>query len=395
MNRLTLSLPCQIVAVDGVQAIGSMRHDSYDAWCIFMIRIHFFKIKESSDMADYLEQLDKERRKVDFDTFDISVKELASMAEQGIINIAPAYQRQFRWPIINQSKFIESVFLGIPVPSLFMAANKDGSWELIDGVQRLSTLIHFSGTESQLDKFGFESSLKLDGMDVLTEFNGLRCGDLPATLRLKFSLRPLKVTTLSDKSDLKVRFDLFERLNTGGIKLTDQEIRACVFRGRFNDFLAEMAENEDFLAVVNLSSRKGNDGTYSEFVLRFFAYLYNREEFDHSVVGFLNDFMSAASLKFNYKKNKKLFEDTFLALRTELPQGIKRGSRNLTPVNLYEAVAVGAAQAIDEGYDIAGSNVRVWMNDAGLTALTSEASNSRTRVLSRVSYCYLRFSGNV
>ena len=346
-------------------------------------------------MADYLEQLDKERRKVDFDTFDISVKELASMAEQGIINIAPAYQRQFRWPIINQSKFIESVFLGIPVPSLFMAANKDGSWELIDGVQRLSTLIHFSGTESQLDKFGFESSLKLDGMDVLTEFNGLRCGDLPATLRLKFSLRPLKVTTLSDKSDLKVRFDLFERLNTGGIKLTDQEIRACVFRGRFNDFLAEMAENEDFLAVVNLSSRKGNDGTYSEFVLRFFAYLYNREEFDHSVVGFLNDFMSAASLKFNYKKNKKLFEDTFLALRTELPQGIKRGSRNLTPVNLYEAVAVGAAQAIDEGYDIAGSNVRVWMNDAGLTALTSEASNSRTRVLSRVSYCYLRFSGNV
>lgn len=90
-------------------------------------------------MTDHLEQLEKERRKVDFDTFDISVKELASMAEQEIINIAPAYQRQFRWPATNQSKLIESVFLGIPIPSLFMAANKDGTWELIDGVQRLST----------------------------------------------------------------------------------------------------------------------------------------------------------------------------------------------------------------------------------------------------------------
>jgi len=346
-------------------------------------------------MPDYLEQLDKERRKVDFDTFDISVKELASMAEQGIINIAPAYQRQFRWPVSNQSKFIESVFLGIPVPSLFMAANKDGSWELIDGVQRLSSLIHFSGTDSQLAKFDFQKSLKLDGMEVLTQFNGLTFSDLPATLRLKFSLRPLKVTTLSDKSDLKVRFDLFERLNTGGIKLTDQEIRACVFRGQFNDFLAEMSENEDFLSVVNLSSRKENDGTYSEFVLRFFAYLYNREKFDHSVVGFLNDYMSEASQLFNYKKNRKLFEKTFAALRAELPQGIKRGNRNLTPVNLFEAVAVGAAQAIEEGFDIANTNVAVWMNDAGLTSLTSEASNSRTRVLSRVSYCFNRFSGNV
>lgn len=346
-------------------------------------------------MPGYLEQLDKERRKVDFDTFDISVKELASMAEQGIINIAPAYQRQFRWPISNQSKFIESVFLGIPVPSLFMAANKDGTWELIDGVQRLSSLIHFSGTEDQLAKFSFPKPLKLDGMEVLTEFNGLNFNDLPATIRLKFSLRPLKVTTLSDKSDLKVRFDLFERLNTGGIKLTDQEIRACVFRGQFNDFLAEMSENEDFLSVVNLSSRKENDGTYSEFVLRFFAYFFNREKFDHSVVGFLNDFMSEASQQFNYKKNRKLFESTFSALRAELPQGIKRGNRNLTPVNLYEAVAVGAAQAIDEGIDISNSDVSRWMNDAGLTALTSEASNSRARVLSRVDYCYRRFSGNV
>lgn len=346
-------------------------------------------------MIDHLEQLEKERRKVDFDTFDISVKELASMAEQDIINIAPAYQRQFRWPMSNQSKLIESVFLGIPIPSLFMAANKDGSWELIDGVQRLSTLIHFSGTDEQLDKFGFRQGLKLEGLEVLSEFNGMRFNDLPPTLRLKFSLRPLKVTTLSDKSDLKVRFDLFERLNTGGIKLTDQEIRTCVFRGQFNDFLSELSENEDFLSVVNLPTSKENDGTYGEFVLRFFAYLHNRENFDHSVVGFLNDYMSEASKHFNYKKNRKLFEKTFNELSKLLPEGIRRGNRKLTPVNLYEAITVGAATAIDEGKDISQSNPNEFMNDSDLTALTSEASNSRVRVLKRVNYCYERFSSDV
>ncbi len=73
-------------------------------------------------MKDYMNQLDQETRKVDFDSFDISVKELISMANESIINIAPEYQRQFRWPEENQSKLVESVLLGIPIPNLFMAA---------------------------------------------------------------------------------------------------------------------------------------------------------------------------------------------------------------------------------------------------------------------------------
>ncbi len=104
-------------------------------------------------MKDFVNQLENETRKVDFDSFDISVKELVSMSEEDIIDVAPEYQRQFRWPEENQSRLIESVFLGIPVPSLFMAANRDGSWELIDGVQRLNSLIHFVGTDKQLEKW--------------------------------------------------------------------------------------------------------------------------------------------------------------------------------------------------------------------------------------------------
>ena len=345
----------------------------------------------STPLKDLVDQLEQERRRVDFDTFDISVKELVSMAEQGIVDIAPAYQRQFRWPMINQSKFIESVFLGLPVPSLFMAANRDGSWELIDGVQRLSSLVHFAGSTEQRLKINLHSGLRLEGLEVLSDFNGCYFEDLPPALRLKFSLRPLKVTTLSDKSDAKVRFDLFERLNTGGIRLTDQEIRACVFRGRFNDFLDELAVTNEFVSSIRLTDSKTNDGTKQEFVLRFFAYLHNRERFDHSVVGFLNDYMESASANFNYKKNRELFDATFSALRRALPDGIRRGMRKNTPANLFEAVAVGAAVAVGEGYDISESDVNTWIEDEALTKLTSGATNSKTRVKERIEYCYRRF----
>jgi uncharacterized protein with ParB-like and HNH nuclease domain len=91
-------------------------------------------------MADLLTQLNEYKRKVDFDTFDITVKQLISMVSDKLINVAPEYQRHFRWDRGRQSTFVESVFLGIPVPSLFTAANPDGTWELIDGVQRLNTL---------------------------------------------------------------------------------------------------------------------------------------------------------------------------------------------------------------------------------------------------------------
>lgn len=346
-------------------------------------------------MKDFISQLEQETRKVDFDSFDISVKELISMSHDDIIDIAPEYQRQFRWPDVNQSKLIESVFLGIPVPSLFMAANRDGTWELIDGVQRLNSLIHFSGSEEQLKKLSFEGPLVLRDLELLTEFNGFTFNDLPPTLKLKFSLRPLKVTTLSDKSDMKVRFDLFERLNTGGIKLTDQEIRACVFRGEFNDFLADLSENDDFNAVVNLPAPKLKDGTKQELILKFFAYKHNRDKFDHSVVGFLNDYMADAVKSFDYKKNRKLFELTFSKLREELPDGIKRGSRRNTPYNLYEAITVGAAEAIDSGFDISNKNVSTWIDDAELTRLTSAATNSKPKVFSRINYCLERFNGNV
>ena len=117
------------------------------------------------------------------------------------IDTAPAYQRQFRWKDDRQSQFIESVFLGIPVPSMFMAANSDGTWELVDGVQRLSTLIHFAGDKALHARIGVTKSLRLTGLEKLDSLNGKLFVELPESARNNFFLQSLKVITISDKSD--------------------------------------------------------------------------------------------------------------------------------------------------------------------------------------------------
>lgn len=342
-------------------------------------------------MSDLLAQLNEQKRKVDFDSYDITVKELISMSGE-LINVAPEYQRQFRWDQIRQSIFVESVFLGIPVPSLFTAANADGTWELIDGVQRLNTLIHFAADERIRSRFKLGPPLVLAELRKLSDLNGLTFERLPHPAQIQFLLKPLKVTTISDKSDLAVRFDLFERLNTGGVLLTPQEIRGCIYRGEFNDFLREMAQSPVFRKVVKLPRNRENDGTREEYVLRFFAYRDGYKKFEHLVAEFLNQYMEKASKSFDYERNRESFVGVFEALAKALPNGLVRGKRE-TPANLFEAVSVGAAIALRTKGAIAARGVKSWLNSEELRRLTSGGTNTRQMVTRRIEYCRDKFLG--
>jgi hypothetical protein len=170
-------------------------------------------------------------------------------------------------------------------------------------------------------------------LEKLSAFNNKTFSDFPRSIQLDFLLKPLKITTLSDKSDLEVRFDLFERLNTGGVMLTNQEIRSCVYRGKFNDFLKSLATDENFRKVVKFTSTEEADGTREEYVLRFFAFLNNYQNFDHSVVNFLNEYTASAMKKFDYARGKKNFRQTFSQL-CALPNGITRNRNTTMPSRL-------------------------------------------------------------
>jgi hypothetical protein len=125
------------------------------------------------------------------------------------------------------------------------------------------------------------------------------------------------VTALSDKSDNVVRFDLFERLNTGGIVLSPQEVRACIYRGKFAEFIRELSQNETFQSLLKLQVNSRNDGTSEELVLKFFAYLFDRANFKGNVKDFLNDYMKASNNdpNYDYHTKRQLFQDTVSYLR--------------------------------------------------------------------------------
>lgn len=330
------------------------------------------------------EQLDKERRLVSFDSYDLTVSSLMEMIVSGAVFVPPEYQRQFIWEPKRQSTLIESVFLGIPIPSIFMAANADATWEVVDGVQRLGSMCHFIGSEDLLKKVDRPEPLKISGLEKLSMLNDSSFSELPKSIQLYFKTRFLKVVVLNDKSDLSVRFDLFERLNTGGVTLTEQEIRNCVYRGPFNESLKELAGSLDMRKVIVLGD-KAPDSAYEDVVLRFFAYLNNYKNFDHLVKTFLNEYMGAHKASPLPKSQVELFNRTFSELAKALPNGIVR-ARAKSPVNLAEAVAVGTALAIQSGKTPSADMIKALLSDEELKKYTGAGSNQKKFVISRIEH---------
>lgn len=340
------------------------------------------------------QQLGTQRRMVDFDTFDIQLQELLRMLEDGQISVAPAYQRQFRWDNARCSQLMESLILGIPIPNLFMATNVDNTWEVVDGVQRLSAIVKFTGSEELREKLKLKGALTLENLEKLDKFNGLIFEGLPPHIQQHVRTRPLKVVTLNDKSDKVVRFDLFERLNTGGVLLTKQEIRDCVYQGPFADKLDELSATDDFQTVVKLTSKQKTDGTLEECVLRFFAFLDRYRKFDHSVTEFLNGYMKNASEHFDFVTREHEFRVVFKELAKAFPDGITRpGRKGRTPLNLYEGVSVGAALAMRKSDHLDVHDLQVWMASDDLRKYTTGATNDRSAVRGRIEFCRDRFSG--
>ncbi|HYG34115.1 MAG TPA: DUF262 domain-containing protein [Clostridia bacterium] len=340
-------------------------------------------------------ELAEHRRKVDFDTYDVTVDELIRRVARGRIDIAPVYQRQFRWDAVRQSRLIESFLLGIPVPPLFMATNQVSDaqiqWEVVDGLQRLLTLVSFAGNQEARDAARLtEPPLRLTELEKLQSLSRCHFTDLPEDIRTALEDRPAKVIVLNDKSDLQVRFDLFERLNTGGVALTDQEVRECVFRGPFIDLLTHLSCTSDFDTVVILPKGSLKDGTPQEFVLRFFAYLECYQQFSHSVKGFLNTFIESTVKKPMLETREREFNRTFNFLAQVFPNGI-RSPKGVTTVNLFEAVAVGAALALRLNPNLNPPKNVEWLDSKELRALTVGATNSRPRVKGRVEFCRDRF----
>ena len=261
----------------------------------------------------------------------------------------------------------------------------------MDGLQRLTTIVNFIGSNELIKKTNTKGSkLRIKGLEKLVYLNGCCFEDLPKSIQLMFKTRPFRVTVLNDRSDFEVRYDLFERLNTGGVTLHAQEIRNCVYLGPFKEFIQRCSENKNFLSVVKMTKNSELTGNREELVLKFFAYYEDRAYFAHSVKGFLNDFMEKKTKKFEeIEEYEALFSDTFRALNELLPEGIVRGNRKkVTPLVLFEAISIGVADLIKSGETeiLVSNTLKGLLDDPKLTSLTTGATNSNKKLLERIDY---------
>jgi hypothetical protein len=342
------------------------------------------------------EDLRAHRRTVDTEYFDLSLREIVRMVEEEEIRIAPEYQRQFRWKEETRSALIESFLLGLPVPSIFVATNQDATWEVVDGLQRICTVLHFMGIDApESEKLQFSNSpLVLSDLRTLKNFEGLQYSTLPRPIRLTFEKRYIRVQVLSDKSDTDVRFELFRRLNAGAIALTGQEIRSCIYQGPFNDMIEELVNDKNYRKLIKLRKNDTENGTAEEIVLKFFAYLNDRESFVERVTDFLNQYMQKHVKETNLDEYRAIFLQTveFLAGVLAGRPFVRRGT-SVTPLNELEAVMVGVGQIFRSGerpVEPAGD----WLNDPELVRFSTKGTNTRPQLNGRINRAVKLFGGH-
>ena len=310
------------------------------------------------------------RRTISTDSYPMSVGELTNMYTEGDLIIRPPFQRLFRWDDDQKSRLVESILIGIPLPSIFVAQDDDGRWELVDGLQRVSTLLQLQGL---LDQDSYPA-LTLMSTKYLPSLKGLVWDDkndeskaLSPAQRRDIKRAKIDLKIVQRESDPKTKFDLFQRLNSFGSKLSNQEIRNAQLVGVNPDFvewLTRLAEHDPFMTLIRLPESDINKKYDEELVLRF---LYLHEMSDDQIAGIRNfqdgleEFAVNLALNFNddyRERRERTFRDTFdrLAAADEKilgrwdsqKQDFKGGFLNSS----FEALAISLGYLVQNGLPI-------------------------------------------
>lgn len=226
------------------------------------------------------------RSELKTDRLDMSFGEIMNLYEADDLFIRPEYQRAYRWGEEQKTKFIESILLGIPIPPIFVAEDDNGKWELVDGLQRISTILSFfSILKNDLKNNGFkliESELTNNILKDVSIVN------LSTKLKLTIKRAVCRVEILRWDSQFDMRYELFSRLNTGSSPLKPQEIRNCVLVGEFNTLLKELASEPKFISIIEADSNKNEIYTqemyFEELVLRYFSIIFGDLLLHHQII---------------------------------------------------------------------------------------------------------------
>ena len=273
----------------------------------------------------------------------------------------PDYQREFVWDEERQSKLIESIILGLPIPLIFLTENYDGRLEIIDGSQRIRTLSAF-----------LENELVLEGLEKIDSLNSLSFKDLHISRQRKFKNIPIRMIVLSTIDD-EVKTDIFERINRGSDLLFAMEKRKGIYKGDFCNFIYNDCATLPLLKkLAPLSKIVEKRQELEELILRFFALSDAYPNFNTSRQGissYLDSYMEKKQKHFSEEeKQEKLnnLKNVLNFVEKNFPWGFKKSSKQLGVSRVFfETISVGVHLALKENANIIDKKIDVtsWITE--------------------------------
>lgn len=313
-----------------------------------------------------------------YDTKEYPVEVLVAKYEKDQIFV-PLYQREFIWDNKQKSRFIESVFLGVPImPMLVSVAGEEAELEIIDGSQRIRTLVEY-----------VQDGFKLRDLKKLENLNGTTFSQLSTIIKNKFLLRDFRFHVVTDKALPEIRADIFDRVNTSSKKLSFSEVRKGAFQGDFYNFILEFSKDEQLRRLCPIPEPKVKRGEYEELLLRFFTYSENYLSFKHDVSPFLDEYLKEKN-KTGFDKTKKETELKsvlkFVDRYFEPPYFARKGRDNATPRVRFEAISVGVYLALKENPSLT-PNYMEWLDSIEFkNHTTTDASNNPGKLKGRIEF---------
>jgi hypothetical protein len=320
-------------------------------------------------------EIDTQRAEIRTDELQMSIGEWISLYENHELDIHPEFQRFYRWTPVQKTRLIESILLGIPIPPIFVAQREDGVWDVVDGLQRLSTIFEFAGILQGEDATLLDP-LRLEATKYLPSLEGVFWDNeedpdhsMDQKQRLYIKRTRIGASVILRESGEQTKYELFQRLNTGGSPLSDQEVRNCILVMSNRDmyfWMRSLADDEHFRACVALTDRAYDEQYDLELILRFLVFRMIPVQAMHNIrdIGdFLTDQMLelAQSGDFDKQKEEKMFRQTFRMLANSTSQdSFRRYDSARTRfvggflISAFEAVALGL-----------GYNVEAWIDGIG------------------------------
>ena len=249
------------------------------------------------------DEIEAAKRTVNTDRVQITIGEVATMYSANELNILPDFQRLHRWSVAKKSNFIESVLIGIPIPPIFVFETDQGIWELVDGLQRVSTILEFMGVLDDVDHPGHHKRSVLSAAKYLPDLAGVvwhaQSDDeksLDKALQLFFRRARLDFEILKHPSDPTTKFDLFQRLNRGGAYANEQEVRTCSIVLADAGFAAQLRAfitSDDFRELFRVTEEQRKTQKDLEYLVRLIVHA----QVDYSGRMDVHEFLSSGILE--------------------------------------------------------------------------------------------------